>query len=378
MMNTKGKRKEDFMSKYYENLNREIKEYFAILSKEFPEWLLDYIETKEMQRIGKISMNCGTDYSKCFHVRYWYSNLDHSVAVALIIWNFTHDKKQTLAGLFHDIATPVFKHCIDFMNGDSEKQESTEERTTEIIKNSKEIMALLERDGIALEEVNDYKKYPIADNDTPKLSADRFEYNFSSGLILHRVWELDKIRKVYNNIVVIKNEEGIDELAFKDQTICEEYIHIVSKLWPVWVCDEDRTVMQFLADMCKSMSNSGYLTVEDLYTLSEKEVIDRINNCEDKYLRESFQKFQNATTVYKSSEPKDEKYCIKVKAKTRYVIPLVVNKTNAVRINKLSKQANNEINEYLNLPKGDSYYTYFDFEFTPYETKENKKIKIRK
>ena len=141
------------MNKYYDNLNDEVKEYFSILSPEFPEWLLEYIDTPEMERIGKISMSCGTDYSKCFNVRYWYSNLEHSVGVALIIWHFTHDKKQTLAGLFHDIATPVFKHCIDFMNGDSETQESTEERTTDIIKKSKEIMSLLERDGIKLEEV---------------------------------------------------------------------------------------------------------------------------------------------------------------------------------------------------------------------------------
>lgn len=361
------------MNKYYDSLNDEIKEYFSILSPEFPEWLLEYIDTTEMQRIGKTSMSCGTDYSKCFNVRYWYSNLDHSVAVALIIWNFTHDKKQTLAGLFHDIATPVFKHCIDFMNGDSEKQESTEEKTTEIIRNSQEIMTLLERDGITLEEVNDYKKYPIADNDTPKLSADRFEYNFSSGLVFHRVWELDKIRRIYRNIVILKNEDGIDELAFQDKEVCEEYIHTVSKLWPVWICDEDRTVMQFLADMCKSMSNRGYLTVNDLYTLSEKEVIDRINNCEDPYLSESFKKFQSQTTTYKSSEPIEGKYSINVKAKRRYLIPLVQTDEKAVRINEISKQANDEINEYLSLPIG-GYYTSFDFEFTPYE-KENTLVK---
>lgn len=182
-------------SEYYINLNEEIKEYFKILSPEFPEWLFDYINTKEMDRIGKISMSCGTDYSKCFDVKYFYSNLDHSVAVALIIWHFTHDKKQTLAGLFHDIATPVFKHCIDFMNGDSLTQESTEERTTDMIRNSKEIMSLLNRDNIKLESVNDYKIYPIADNDTPKLSTDRFEYNLSSGLTFFRVWDLDRIKK---------------------------------------------------------------------------------------------------------------------------------------------------------------------------------------
>ena len=170
------------MIDYLESLNDEIKEYFSILSPVFPKWLLDYINTPEMQRISKISISCGSDYSKLFNIRYWYSNLEHSVGVALILWNFTHDKKQTLAGLFHDIATPVFKHCIDFMNGDAISQESTEERTTEFISNSKEIMTLLHRDGIKLEEVNDYKKYPLADNDTPRLSADRFEYTFSSGL----------------------------------------------------------------------------------------------------------------------------------------------------------------------------------------------------
>ena len=359
------------MNKYLNNLNDEVKEYFKILSPEFPEWLLEYIGAPEMQRIGGISMSCGTDYSKCFNVRYWYSNLDHSVGVALIIWHFTHDKKQTLAGLFHDISTPVFKHCIDFMNGDSEKQESTEEMTTDVIKNSKEIMDLLKRDSIKLEEVNDYKLYPIADNDTPKLSADRFEYTFSSGLTFFRVWELDKIKEIYNNVVVAKNEDGTDELVFKDINVCEKYIDIISKLWPEWVSDKDRTVMQFLADMCKSMSNAGYLTINDLYTLSEKEIINKFLNCDDTYLSESFKKFQSASKVYKSDKPVEDKYCINVKSKTRYVNPLVLTENGISRINKVSQESNNAITKYLNMPKGGNY-TYFDFDFTPYKKATNK------
>ena len=361
------------MYRYLDSLNDEVKEYFSILSPEFPEWLLEYIDTPEMERISKISMSCGSDYSKCFNVRYWYSNLDHSVGVALIIWNFTHDKKQTLAGLFHDVATPVFKHCIDFMNGDSESQESTEEKTSEMIKGSPKIMSLLKRDGIKLEEVEDYKIYPIADNDTPRLSADRFEYTFSSGLTFFRVWDLDRIRKMYNNIVVTTNEEGKSELAFKDKEVCEEYIDTISKLWPEWVSDKDRTVMQFLADMCKSMNNAGYLTIEDLYTLSEQEVIDKILTCEDKYLSDSFKLFQDADTVYRSAIPADEKYCVNIKAKTRYVVPLVQTDDGVVRINQISETAANQITEYLNCPKG-GYYTYFDFQFVPYEEIVTKKL----
>ena len=158
------------MNKYIESLNNEeVRQYLKILSPEFPEWLLEYIYTPEMLRLDGIGMSCGTLYTKVYNDKYYYSTLTHSVAVALIIWNFTHDKKQTISGLFHDIATPVFKHCIDFMNGDSEHQESTEERTEQIIKNSKKIMDLLNRDGIKVEEISDYHIYPIADNDTPKL-----------------------------------------------------------------------------------------------------------------------------------------------------------------------------------------------------------------
>ena len=95
------------MSEYYNNLNDLRKKYFEVLSPTFPEWLLDYIDTEEMARLSGISMLCGTDYSKMYNYSSFNSVLDHSVGVALMVWNFTHDKKQTLAGLFHDIATPT-------------------------------------------------------------------------------------------------------------------------------------------------------------------------------------------------------------------------------------------------------------------------------
>ena len=361
-----------YMSKYLENLNDEVREYFRILSNEFPEWLLEYIETPEMERISKIALGCGKDYTNVFNTRYWYSNLDHSVGVALIIWNFTHDKKQTIAGLLHDIAAPVFKHVIDFLNGDHERQESTEEKTTEIIENSKQIMALLKRDNITLDEVNDYKLYPIADNDTPQLSADRFEYNFSTGLIFHRVWNLDDIKECYNNITIVKNENGINELAFKDLSVCEKYISIVSKLWPTWITNAEKTTMQFLADMVKAMYDRKFITLEDLYTLSEEEIINRIRNCKDNYLSETFKMFQEATQVFDSHVFVKDKHCVSIKAKRRYIIPLVQNGENAERVYNLSRSAKKDIDNYLSFET--TKYSYFDFDFNPNEQKKLWKI----
>lgn len=353
------------MSKYLNSLNEEVRAYFKILSPIYPLWLDDYINTPAMERISKISMNCGTDYSKCFDVQYFYSNLDHSVGVALIIWHFTHDKKQTLAGLFHEIANPAFRHCIDFMYEDSLKQEKTQKNTKETILASKEIMKLLKRDNISIEEVCDYKKYPLADNETPKLAADRLEYNFSGGLTLFKVWDVSNIKEIYNNITILKNEDGKEELGFKSLDICEKYLQTVSKLWPSWISDTDRTLMQFYADMCKSLSKIGELTIKELYSLSEKEIIDRFLNSKDLYLREVFQKFLKVTKAYPSDTYKEDKYCVKITTKSRYIIPMVLVKENSRRVIEVSSIAKKIIDDYLSLPKGE-YYTYFDFEFRPY------------
>ena len=94
-------------------------------------------------------------------------------------------------------------------------QESTESLTTEIIKNSEKIMKLLKRDNIEIEEICDYHIYPIVDNDTPKLSADRLEYSLSNALLLMNYAIQKKIKTIYNDIYVGKNEEEIQELSFK-------------------------------------------------------------------------------------------------------------------------------------------------------------------
>ena len=361
------------MSEYYNNLEVLRKEYFKILSPEFPEWLLDYIDNPEMQRLSGISMLCGTDYSKIYNYGAFNSVLDHSVGVALMIWNFSHDKKQTLAGLYHDIATPTFKHCIDFMNGDSEHQESTEERTEQIIRNSKKIMSLLERDGIKVEEVSDYHLYPIADNDTPKLSADRFEYTFSNGLFLYGVWSLEDIAHFYNDISVMKNEDGIEELGFNTLEIASEFEHRILPVFARYDSDENRTVMQFLADIVRSMNVKGYISVDDLYVMSEADVVGLMIDCPDLCLRDAFIKFHNSTKVVAGDRQVQGKYSICVKGKKRYIVPLVMTENGAVRVTELDEISRSEVEAYKTLKR--SKWTGFDFEFVPYEF-ENEKSRI--
>ena len=344
--------------------NTFIEEYYKVLSPEFPDWLSEYINTPEMQKQGKISVSCGTIYSNMYNIQEWYSSLDHSIAVALIIWNFTKDKKQTLSGLFHDIATPVFKHSIDFMNGDYEVQESTEDLTTKIIKNSKEIMKLLDRDNIKIEEVDNYHIYPIADNDTPMLSSDRLEYTFSNGLgATDKLWDLKTVKEIYKNIEIQENEKGVQELGFKSKEIAEKFVHTMSKLSSQYIKAETKYSMQFIADIIKKMSEKGLITKNDLYNLSEKEVMDKIENCKEDNISKVFNLWKNATKIKESDERVQERYCVNLnKVKIRYINPLVRYKENQYkRINQISERDKRDIERALSYKT--RKYSYLDFDF---------------
>lgn len=106
--------------------NKEIEKYFYILSKEIPDFLIEYANVKEMQRLKGISMVSACEHTKLIPYNFFHTRYEHSIGVALIVWNFTKDKKQTIAGLYHDIATPSFSHVVDYLHGDYEKQETTE------------------------------------------------------------------------------------------------------------------------------------------------------------------------------------------------------------------------------------------------------------
>lgn len=350
------------MSNYIDTLNETIKSYYKILSEDFPEFLNEYINTPEMLKQAKISVSCGTIYSKMYN-QMWYSSLEHSIAVALIIWHFTKDRRQTLSGLFHDIATPVFKHSIDFMNKDYEKQESTEELTTKIISESKEIMALLNRDGIKVEEVADYHIYPIADNDTPCLSSDRLEYTLSNGLgATEKIWTLDDVREIYNNIEIQKDENGIEELGFKEIAIAEKFVHTMSILSRLYRREKTLFTMQMLADIMKIMSDNNLINVAEMYNLSEKEVIERIEKCNVKNISNGFKIWKNATDILTSETIPEGKYFVNIeKVKKRYINPLVRYNNEYKRIKDISEKATNDINEALEY-KTDKY-VFLDFDF---------------
>ena len=318
------------------------------MSDSVPDLLNQLVATPEMQRLSDIGMHCGCEYANLplyKRARVHYTRLMHSLSVALIIWDFTDDIEQAVAGLLHDIATPVFAHTIDFMNKDHLKQESTEDKTQTFIENSNEIMTLLRWSGIHAEDVSDYHQYPIADNDTPMLSADRMEYTLGNGYILHHM-ELSQIQEFYDDLCVAKNERGVLELCFRSIGYAKQFVEISLRNSRCYVSDEDRFLMQYLSDMIRHAIKLGVLSSEDLYT-TESKVIGKLNAHDE--LSEAWDKYTKISKVSVSGEKLNDRYCVNVPAKKRYIDPLVLTDGGAKRISKLDADVNVAIESFLRL-----------------------------
>lgn len=251
-------------------------EFCRIYHTDTPAFILEAAATPPMQRLKHVGMNCGCEYTSfpLFIACKPYSRYDHSLGAALIVWHFTGDRKQAMAALLHDIATPVFAHVVDFLRGDYLKQEATEEGTAAMIAASPELRAVLEQYGLSLEDVSDYHRYPIADNDSPRLSADRLEYtlgnieNFGFG-------DMEKAESYYRALTVGKNEFGQGELMFLSSETALDFAMDALRCSQVYVCDQDRYAMQRLAELLGDALRTGVLTEQDLYR-TEPEVIQKL------------------------------------------------------------------------------------------------------
>lgn len=296
-----------------------MKEIWKIYHKDIPLFIKELVNTKEMIRLKDVGMNCGCEYTnlKTFTTKYYYSRYEHSIGVALIVWHFTHDIKQTIAGLLHDIATPVFAHAIDFLNKDYINQQSTEDNTDNIIAESKEIMDLLDKYNITLEEVKDYHIYPIADNDSPRLSADRLEYTLGN-LYNYGYCSLKEIEDYYNDLVVEYNEDNILEIQFKTKEVAYSFIKNAFKTFEIYVADSDRFSMQCVADIVRYAVEHRVINKEDLYTV-ESNVLNKISRHEECLML--WEKYKKYTNVIISKDKPQNEYFINVDAKRRYINP---------------------------------------------------------
>ena len=307
-----------------------MRENWPIYHPEIPDFLRRLAAAPAVERLGQVGMNCGCEYTSFPRFAGWppYSRLDHSMGVALIAWHFTEDVRQSTAGLLHDAATPAFAHVVDFLYGDHLHQESTEARTAEVIGRSPELQALLRSYGLSTGEVADSHQFPIVDNPSPRLSADRLEYTLGN-LRCYGLAGDTAIRTFYQDLTLWRGEDGQPELAFRSLETACAFTEAALATGRVYVADEDRFAMQALADLLRTALNRGVLTGDDLYG-TEPQVIRKLKA--DTVCAAQWRRFRGYRRLLRRADQPEKPGWVQVPAKLRCIDPLVLDQGRVSRL----------------------------------------------
>jgi len=283
-----------------------------------PDFLNKYLKSPSLMRLKNVGYFCGMDFAskEIYNFQEYISRYDHSLSVSLLTYQLTKDKKATLAALFHDIATPCFSHVIDYMNGDYEKQESTEEFTEYILKNDNYFVNCLKEDNIELDDVINFKNYSIVDNDRPKVCADRIDGIILTGIGWTKNINKKDIENIINDLVIVNNEFNEKEIAFKTIEVATKVLEISKTIDVYCHSNEDNYMMQLLAQITQFAINKKYISYEDLYHYDELALFKLWKQCNDNHLNMLIKKFETITL-------KDIPHINLPNVKNRHINPIV-------------------------------------------------------
>ena len=296
------------MLKFYQGLLKN-------LNKDVP--ISEYLNDPLLKRLKKVGYFCGMDYASkdVYNFSEYISRYDHSLNVALITYYLTNDKTQMLAALYHDASTPCFSHVIDYMNKDYLKQESTEHKTEEILVTDSYLNDLLKEDNILVKDIINFKKYPIVDNNRPKLCADRLDAVILNSIGWTKNITIDDITAIINSIFVSRNEYNEPEIAFSSTKVAKRVKELNDKINEEMHSSYDIYMMELLANITRKAILKGLITYNDLYTKTEEDLIGVLQSTSDLDI-------SNQMRVFLSIKKEDiPPFTINVK--DRYLSPLV-------------------------------------------------------
>ena len=283
-----------------------------------PDFLIKYLKAPSLLRLKGIGYFCGMDYASkdIYNFREYISRYAHSLTVCLIVYRLTNDKNATLAGLFHDIATPCFSHVIDYMNQDYERQESTEEYTEHIIKSDKYLIECLKEDNIDINDIVNFKKYSVVDNDRPKVCADRIDGVILTGIGWTKNINRNDIKNIVQDMCIFLNENNEYEIGFKSLEVAKKVLEVSDSIDKYCHSAEDNYMMELLAKITKLSIERSYITYHELYTYNERNLFLLLKEKKDNKLQDLINEFQ-------SKKRSDIQELEMPKVKTRDLNPLV-------------------------------------------------------
>lgn len=278
--------------------------------------ILELIQTKVFQRLKGISQ-FGVP-NKYYHL-HGCSRYDHSVGVYILLNKLGASEEEQVAGLLHDVSHTAFSHLVDWVIGDSSKEDYQDKRHLSVLR-EKEIAEILSKYGFSPEGIADYHRFGLLERDAPDLCGDRIDYVFRESSI-EIIKQCLPCLKVFNGEIVFSSEEGA--LLFAENFLNRQEEH--------WAGYEAITRYVLLSDLLKKAIYDGKINIED-FSETDDFVIDKIIKASRKEYTMVLGLLENKNLNFLT------KSNVRTRKKFRYVDPKILINGKTIRLSIINRK----------------------------------------
>lgn len=238
-----------------------------------------------------------------------YTRFEHSQGVMLLLRRLGTSLEEQVAGLLHDVSHPAFSHVIDLVFGDP-VNETLQDTVHKDFFSQSELPAILLKYGLNPERIADYETFTLLEQPAPELCADRIDYS------LREFSRWADPEGVPLMVVVLRVRDG--RIVFGNRETAERFAQIYLKCqMEHWACPDTVIRYELLGRAVKRAIALGTLTREDLFTLQDREALERLHNSHDVEIGRILDLLNGAVQLEHLAKPPGR---IRIK-KFRYVDP---------------------------------------------------------
>lgn len=169
--------------------------------------LVDLLETRAVQRLQGVLQHGITALIGITHPT---TRFEHSIGVMLLVRRLGGSLEEQIAALLHDVSHTAFSHVIDYVFNDHDRQGYHERMKASYIERS-DLPQTLARHGYDWRDFLEDQRFPLLEQPSPALCADRLDYFLRDSLSL-RLSTAAHIQQVLAGLVVREGRIGLQDL----------------------------------------------------------------------------------------------------------------------------------------------------------------------
>jgi HD superfamily phosphohydrolase len=170
--------------------------------------LLDLLATAAMQRLHEVLQHGVT---ALLGITKPVTRYEHSLGVMLLVRWLGAGLEEQIAALLHDVSHTAFSHVIDYVFDGHHQQSYHEERKEWFLEHS-DVPACLKRHGYDWRQFLHEQAFPLLEQPSPSLCADRLDYFLRDSLDLGLAQPAE-IQQVLSHLQVYSGRIVVDSLA---------------------------------------------------------------------------------------------------------------------------------------------------------------------